>query len=335
MKAVRYTTDNYDAYIQFLNDHPASGIWHYPAWLDFQLTTKRAADGFIFGIEDNATILLAGMVLIYRGKFGLHYAYIPAGLLYSSISPDVYRFFYRELSKIVKKYRGFYTEIDSITPFSTEYDAIIGNAKDHVFISDSSIPQYTNVIDLSLSEDDILKQMKPKGRYNIKLAAKKGVVIKEGDASDIDAYAAILSQTAKRDGFFVNPVSYYRQMIECLPEVKFLLAYHEDELLAGGIFTYTAQQGLYYYGASSNHKRNLMAPYLVQWHAIQIARAKGCRYFDFMGIASPDKENHRLKGVTDFKLKFGGSILKFNTPYRIIHNKPVYHAYHLLKKLRG
>jgi lipid II:glycine glycyltransferase (peptidoglycan interpeptide bridge formation enzyme) len=35
------------------------------------------------------------------------------------------------------------------------------------------IPPYTAIIDLTKTEDEILAGMKPKGRYNIRLAEKK------------------------------------------------------------------------------------------------------------------------------------------------------------------
>ena len=81
-----------------------------------------------------------------------------------------------------------------------------------------------------------------------------------------------MKETSSRDGFNVNSLEYYEKMAETLPECELLLATYENKIIAGGIFTYTKNQGLYYYGASSNEFRNLMAPYLLQWQAILNAK---------------------------------------------------------------
>ena len=113
-----------------------------------------------------------------------------------------------------------------------------------------------------------------------------------------------------------------------------MFALHEDDILCGGIFTYTHNQGLYYYGASSNIKRNLMSPYLLQWTALLEAKKRGCRYYDFMGIADPKNPNDQLKTVTDFKLKFAGTVTEFQTPYHIVHKPLRYWTYKTAKKIR-
>ena len=76
-----------------------------------------------------------------------------------------------------------------------------------------------------------------------------------------------------------------------------------------------------------------MAPYLIQWEAIKIAKKKNCKYFDFLGVAPPNASNNRLASVTDFKLKFGGEIIRFNPSFCIIHNVFFYHIYDEIKKI--
>ena len=77
-----------------------------------------------------------------------------------------------------------------------------------------------------------------------------------------------------------------------------------------------------------------MAPYLLQWTAMMEAKKRGCKYYDFMGIADPNNPNDQLKPVTDFKLKFEGKVLQFQTPYHIVHKKFTYTTYKLAKKIK-
>jgi peptidoglycan pentaglycine glycine transferase (the first glycine) len=332
MNWIIFNNNNINQYIDFINSHKNSGIWHYPSWLNFQLASKRANDGFFFGIEMNGEIKAGGLFLIYKSGLKFNYGYIPAGLLYKEINEDIYKFFLDNFKKVSKSKKIIFTQIDSIVPFDEEYDRIINKMKNHVLNIHAPIPSFSTIVDLSQSEEEILNNMKPKGRYNIKLAVKKEVKIIKTGKNDFKTFYNLLKETSSRDGFNVNSREYYEKMVETLPECELLLAIYDNKIIAGGIFTYTKNQGLYYYGASSNEFRNLMAPYLLQWRAILNAKDRACSYYDFLGISNPDSED-KLSGVTDFKLKFGGNIVKFNSSYHIIHNKFIYLSYKIIKKL--
>ena len=128
--------------------------------------------------------------------------------------------------------------------------------------------------------------MKPKGRYNIKLAQKKGIVVKVLEKTDenIEKFYALMTQTTKRDGFSGNNLEYYQHFLQELEESELLGSFYGDVLIASGIFIFHEGVGIYYYGASSSDEayRNMMAPYLLQWEAITLAIGKGCHIFDFL-----------------------------------------------------
>ncbi|MEK7097346.1 MAG: peptidoglycan bridge formation glycyltransferase FemA/FemB family protein [Patescibacteria group bacterium] len=171
-------------------------------------------------------------------------------------------------------------------------------------------PEETLVLDLSLSEDALLKQMKEKGRYNIRLAAKKNVTVKQ--SKDTGKFYKLLAETTQRDKFHSHPKEYYENLLKTLSGAdlkkgfaKMFLAEHENEVTAGIIVTFYKDTATYYFGASGDSKRNLMAPYLLQWEAILYAKNLGCRYYDFLGIAPENSRSHPWAGVTEFKKKFG------------------------------
>lgn len=185
----------------------------------------------------------------------------------------------------------------------------------------------TLLLDLTLSEEELLAQMKQKGRYNIKLAEKKGVTVEvfqpdsEGFEKALYAFYAILKDTSKRDRFSAHTKEYYHRMLEHLGEkAKLYMARCDHKWIGGIIVTSSGECSTYYYGASSNEYRNVMAPYLLQWRAIQDVKKGGFKYYDFLGISS--KENDGLEGVTQFKRQFGGiekDCLKvFEYPFRKI-----------------
>lgn len=333
MKFITFDKVTINQYLYFIKNHPNASIWHYPNWLDFQLEVKKASKGFFFGIENNDKVILAGLLLIYKSALKFNYGYIPAGFLYNEIDDNVFNFFIDNFSNIAKKYKLVYTQMDSVIPYSEKYFNLINKYKNFTLNIKLPIPDHTNMIDLSKTEDFILENMKPKGRYNIKLAVKKGVIIKEGKENDIEEFYKLLKNTSIRDGFNINNIEYYKKMLKTISDSILLLAYFKDILLAAGIFLYTDNYGIYYYGASSDQMRNLMAPYLIQWKAIQAAKNKNCKFFDFLGVSPPDDYNDRLSNVTEFKLKFGGKMIKFNPSFNIIHNKFIYNFYTGLKKI--
>ncbi|HNZ26410.1 MAG TPA: peptidoglycan bridge formation glycyltransferase FemA/FemB family protein [Spirochaetota bacterium] len=331
-------TDNNEElnkYVNFVDGISHSGVWFYPNWLSFQKASGRARDGFIFAVEDEKNDILAtGMYLIQRSSFKINYAYIPAGLLFKEFNREIYELILTNVATIAKEEKVLYTQLDSITPFNKSDRDLLGGFKRHIFKQKLPIPTWTNVLNLKLSEEELLSQMKPKGRYNIRLAQKKGIEIYKGTENDIDLFYQMALDTASRDKFRLNPKEYYLSMLKNLSNSVLLFAKHESDVLCGGIFTYTKNQGLYYYGASANIKRNLMAPYLLQWEAIKIAKEKNCLFYDFLGIADPDDKKDQLISVTDFKLKFGGEVVRFQEPYHIIHNVKKYYIYRFLKNLK-
>ena len=209
----------------------------------------------------------------------------------------------------------------------------------------TGVPAFTNYIrhtlqiDLSLSENSILTQMKQKGRYNIRIAEKKGVQIEKYTYGDtefdeaLDAFYTLLEDTTKRDKFSHHPKKYYEEMLKTLKKYAILyMAKYQNEYIAGIIVTIYGRIAIYYYGASKDTYRNVMAPYLLQWTAIQDSKAKGASVYDFLGIS--EVEGDSLTGVTEFKRKFGGREVSYLKVYDVIWNPFQYYIIRLLKKIK-
>ncbi|OGJ54715.1 hypothetical protein A3D11_00020 [Candidatus Peribacteria bacterium RIFCSPHIGHO2_02_FULL_49_16] len=187
-------------------------------------------------------------------------------------------------------------------------------------------PEATRIIDLTCSESELLAQMKPKGRYNIGVAEKHGIIVKE--SNDIDAFYSLLQQTGGRDGFRIKPKREYEIFLEKLEGSFLLIAHANEQPVAGLMGVIWNTTGYYYYGASSYEYRNLMASYLLQWEAMQYCKREGCNKYDLLGIAPPGGANHPWSGVSQFKEKFGGEVITYPPEQEIVF-RPI------LKKLVG
>ena len=186
-------------------------------------------------------------------------------------------------------------------------------------------PPDTVLLDLAGDEADILEGMKPKWRYNIRLAEKKGVTVSEARASGdwqpaLSKFYELYRETSERDHIALHPESYYRALFELAaqegqgsgpryPDLRVWTASHEGEALACIITVFWGSQAVYLYGASSNEKRNLMPAYALQWAAIRAARDSGCSEYDFYGIPPTDDPCHPMAGLYRFKTGFGGRIV--------------------------
>jgi lipid II:glycine glycyltransferase (peptidoglycan interpeptide bridge formation enzyme) len=173
-------------------------------------------------------------------------------------------------------------------------------------------PASTVIVDIAPPADAILSALKPKTRYNIRLAAKKGVVVEEGSAGDLDAWYELYRETAQRDRIGIHARRYYAGLLDAAraesvqgARVLLLVARHEGDLLAGNIVAFWKDRAVYLYGASSGNKRNLMPTYALQWAAILRAQAAGCTTYDLFGVPPHPDPRHPMSGLYQFKTGFG------------------------------
>jgi len=179
------------------------------------------------------------------------------------------------------------------------------------------LPINTVILDLSLDQDLILKQMKPKTRYNIRLAGRKGVRVREAGIAELPVWYELYCRTAKRHNMLLNDIDYFRSVLEIRAKdsksparVSLLLAEVEERVVAGMMMAISGPRATYLYGASSFRSRNFMAPYALQWEAIKKAQKAGCIEYDLFGISPNPDQNHPMYGLYRFKTGFGGDIVR-------------------------
>lgn len=173
----------------------------------------------------------------------------------------------------------------------------------------------TIVVALDDDDDALLARMKPKTRYNIRLAERHGVNVELASVDWLPEFYALYKVTAERNRFAVHSYEHFAAMFGTprtgpgAPSLAFLLAHHDDDILAGAIIALSGDRATYLFGASANEKRHMMAPYAVQWAAMRIARATGCTTYDLYGVAPSADEDHPWTGIRRFKSGFGGRLI--------------------------
>jgi len=190
----------------------------------------------------------------------------------------------------------------------------------------------TVLIDLIPTEEELLARMKPKTRYNIRLAEKKGVILRVGTLEDLPMLYKMYAETSVRDGFLIRDEGYYQTMWKTFmaggksptirppsagqisnhqsPLAEPLIADVNNEPVAAIFVFYFAGCAYYFYGMSRNVHREKMPSYLLQWEAIRRARAKGCTVYDLWGAPDVFDESDSMWGVYRFKEGLGGKVVR-------------------------
>jgi len=197
-------------------------------------------------------------------------------------------------------------------------------------------PKDNWVLALDKTEEEILIGMKPKTRYNINLAQRKGVTMREGTQADVLEFYKLMLETATRNSYRLHPQNYYFQMWDHLApnNLKLLLAEYQGQILAGVLMSIYGDTATYLHGGSSQRMKEAMAPYLLHWEAIRLARGLGCKYYDFGGVAANDDSKHSWAGISRFKKGFGGFLVSYPGAFDLVYSPIWYNVYKNARLLR-
>ncbi len=192
-------------------------------------------------------------------------------------------------------------------------------------------PRNTLCIDLRPSEDEILAQMKPKGRYNIQLARKHGVVIVKDNSyqGSID-FMRIHHRMALRKDIDPTKPNYFRALLsELVPrgQASLYFAEYRGRRLATALVVNFGRRATYFYGGSLLLHRSVMAPYLLHFEIMRRAKASGCEWYDMWGVAPIDQPDHSWQRISEFKRKFGGVEVQLVPTLDYVYDAAAYDLY--------
>lgn len=200
-------------------------------------------------------------------------------------------------------------------------------------------PDWTQMLDLTRTEEEILKQMKSKTRYNIRLAEKKGVTVREETGGQgYEVFERLYFETCKRQHYFGHTPDYHRIIFQTLREAgiaHILTAYYNNSPLASYELFLFGDTFYYPYGGSSELYRNLMPANLLMWEAIKLGKKLGAKRFDMWGSLPPDYSHaDPWAGFTRFKEGYGTEFVRMISSFDLVINPLLYRVYSLAYRLR-
>lgn len=290
---------------EFISSHPDAHFMQSGAWGEL----KVSFGWDVVRIINDST---GAQVLFRKLPFGFTIGYIPKG----PTGRDLVSI-WPEIDQICRAHHSIFLKV--------ELDIFEDNApiqtKDFPGFNLSKYniqPPNTIIVDISGNEMDILQKMNQKTRYNIKLAARKGVTVRPWE--NISSFYKMMITTGVRDKFGVHSKEYFQRVYELFHptgECELMAAFYDGQPIASILVFARGTRAWYVYGASSDFERNRMPAYLLQWEAIRWAKAQGCQKYDLWGIPDETEEeleagftqrNSGLWGVYRFKRGFGGKI---------------------------
>ena len=171
----------------------------------------------------------------------------------------------------------------------------------------------TILIDLTSSLEELLMGMKPKWRYNVRLAKRRGVTVRSGTLQDLPLLYDMYQDTAMRGGFVIRPWDYYRDVWSSFTQAGLaqpLIAEVEDRPAAMVVIYRFARRAYYLHGASYSEHLDDMPNNLLQWEAMKWAKERGCTVYDMWGAPDELEESDPMWGVYRFKIGFGGEFVE-------------------------
>lgn len=238
-------------------------------------------------------------------------AYVPKGPLLDYSDTSLFAAVLDEIAAAAKAAKAVYVKID---PDLSEDDAsAIATYNAHGWQASHEQIQFphTAMLDLDCGEEALLAAMKPKTRYNIRLAARRGVKIEQ--STDWSALFQLYAETARRDGFAIRAEGYYHALWSSFQDSgkgRGFLARVAGQGVAGLFLMHEGDTGWFYTGASANAHRDKMPNYLLQWHAIRWLGQNGYRHYDLWGAPTVMDESDPLWGVYRFKSGFGARYVR-------------------------
>jgi peptidoglycan pentaglycine glycine transferase (the first glycine) len=270
--------------------------------------------------------------------------YVPKGPLLDWDDASLRRRVLDDLKQLAKRLGAIFIKIDPDVPLGSglpddfhAQEAALGQAVQADLAArgwreSAEQVQFRNtvLIDLGGDEDALLGNMKQKTRYNIRLAARKGVRVRVGGLQDFSLLYRMYAETSLRDGFVIRPQDYY----ECVWSVFLqagmldpLIAEVAEEVVAAVMVFRFGNRAWYLYGMSRDLHRDKMPNYLLQWEAMHRSRAAGCRVYDLWGAPERFEESDPLWGVFRFKEGFGGQVARYIGAWDLPVNPWLYRLY--------
>ncbi len=275
-------------------------------------------------------VAAAAMILtraIHFGGLSIKVMYVPKGPLLDWQHAELRRQVLSDLASLARRQGALFIKIDPDISLGTGWPGLPHSSTDDLgqalcselvkmgWRESEEQIQFRNTVllNLHLSEVELLANMKQKTRYNLRLAERKGVTIRQGTLADLPLLYQMYAETSLRDGFVIRSEEYYQTVWQTFLQAglaEVFIAEADNEPVAALFLFSFSHTAWYLYGMSRQAQREKMPNYLLQWRAIQRAKERGCHVYDLWGAPDRLDETDPMWGVYRFKEGLGGRLVR-------------------------
>jgi peptidoglycan pentaglycine glycine transferase (the first glycine) len=282
--------------------------------------------------DDSGTVVAAANILMRSVRpFGvgpkMAVCYVPRGPMMNWTNIDLRKKVIDAIQDFARKNNAIFIKIDPEVVLGTGIPGTESSGENptgDVFIKELKMRKWkyspeqiqfknTVLIYLDGNEEDWLKKMKQKARYNLRLSQRSGVSVRIANKEDLPGLYKMYAQTAARDGFIIREEDYYLGVWDRFMRaglVDPLIAEVEGKPVAGLILFHFSKRAWYLYGMSTTLHRDKMPNYLLQWEAMRKAKSHGCTVYDLWGAPDVFDISDSMFGVFRFKEGLGGEVIR-------------------------
>ena len=276
-------------------------------------------------VEHESGVAMAQVLYRFQGPVSV--GYIPRGPVIAGDPEVLWPLLLKQIDAAARKHRAIMTLIELNEPIG-----LTGTFKEAGVVRGPGHMQPGRTVKIPLGDDEnILKQMHQKTRYNVRLAQRRGVTIERHhfEPAAMDTFYSLMQDTADRNEFGIHSRAYYDDFMDMYGDDSVLLFARQDDgtVAAVLIAARCGKEAIYMYGASSTENRAHGAAFYMQFEAMRWARDQGCETYDLWGIPEQDPDTvssddngaiagtkgDDWRGLYRFKTGFGGEIVSYPT----------------------
>lgn len=318
----------------FVKSHPEANFLQ--SW-DFYTFHQNRGNAVVrrIALDDHNQVLGAYAGVVERARRGKHLA-IAGGPILDWNNQELVRQIFEDMRMEGKKHHCVFVRVRPQLEAAKGVKVLtdLGLKRAPMYLS----VEYAGVLNLTKSEEEILKGMRQRLRRALRKAEKNGITIeKSTDPADIKTFYQIQLQTAGRHGFVAFSEDFFTKQFQAFAENGEAVLYtakYNGEILAQNFMIFYGDEASYHYGVSSELGTKLSGAPLLHMEAMHDARERGIKRYNFWGIVGEDETWHRFYGVSQFKRGFGVEELKYTPAHDIILEKGKYAVTKLIEDIR-
>lgn len=339
MKVIYVKKENQEDYEQFVKANSLDGgLLQSWVWGEFQESIGMKVHRIVIQDDDNE-IIASAQIIEKSFPLGMTSFYIPRGpiLALRQAQGDIKEalgLLFKEMNALAKKRKCVYLQLDPAWNSFHDREKLLTGLCEK---TNSMIqPIHTLIVPLDADHKELIGRMHAKTRYNIGLAMRKGIEVKQ--VNTVDTFYKLVSKTKERQAIGIHSKKYYQKMLEVLGKdnATIFLAQLQGNDLAAILVAFYNDRAYYLHGGFDFAYRNLQAPVLTQWEAMKETVDRGMKFYDLYGVA-PEKvrvsEEEKLRGVTRFKKGFAPDteITGYIGVYRKVYKKFWFFVYQMIR----